>query len=403
MPKLTFHPLGNADSTRIDIDNEKKILIDYANTRCAGGATDKRINLPEALRHDLRLAGRNDYDVVAFTHLDADHICGSSKFFYYEHSPAYQSGERVRIKELWVPAAAVLEANLAGDALAIRQEARHRLKAGRGVRVFSTPGALDDWLRNSGINPESRRHLITDAGNTVPGLTLADDGIEFFVHSPFATRSEQGKLLDRNNDSLALHATFLAGGRYTRVLFLADLNYDVIRDIVQVTEHHGRRDVCRLDRLKWDVHKISHHSSYNALGPDKGITKTTPDPDVDRLFTDYGQAGGRIISTSKPIPSDDSDDQPPHRQAAAYYREVAKGLVGEYIVTMEHPTKVRPQPLVITIDGGGRDDQASFPGRCRPHRVQPCPARRLDNEEHASRAGRGRRALPDGGGARRPR
>src|SRR5690606_6369435 len=288
------------------------------------------IDLPEALRHDLRLAGRNDYDVVVFTHLDDDHICGASEFFYFDYAAAYQSDSRVRIKELWVPAAAILETGLSGDKLVIRQEAKHRLRHGYGIRVFSSPGLLDTWLRDNGIDPASRRHLITAAGQVVPGFDLATDGVEFFAHSPFATRSDQGKLLDRNNDSLALHATFLAGGRTTRALFLADLDYDVIRDIVRVTEYHGKRDASRLDRLKWDVHKLSHHSSYNALGPEKGSTKTVPDPDVDRLFTDYGQAGGIIVSTSDPIPASDTT-QPPHRQAAAYYRDVAQGLTGEYV------------------------------------------------------------------------
>lgn len=372
MPKLTFHPLGNADSTRIELDNEKKILIDYANTRCAGDATDKRIDLPEALRHDLRLAGRNDYDVVVFTHLDDDHICGASEFFYFDYAAAYQSDSRVRIKELWVPAAAILETGLSGDKLVIRQEAKHRLRHGYGIRVFSSPGLLDTWLRNNGIDPPSRRHLITDAGQVVPGFDLATDGVEFFAHSPFATRSDQGKLLDRNNDSLALHATFLAGGRITRALFLADLDYDVIRDIVRVTEYHGQRDASRLDRLKWDVHKLSHHSSYNALGPDKGSTKTTPDPDVDRLFTAYGQTGGIIVSTSDPIPTSDTT-QPPHRQAAAYYRDVAQGLTGEYVVTMEHPTTARPAPLVVTIDSGGATVKRSFPGGVGPIVSTPAP------------------------------
>lgn len=372
MPRVTFHPVGNADTTRIDLENEKKILIDYAHTRCADDATDKRIDLPETLRHDLRLAKRNEYDVVAFTHLDDDHICGASEFFYFDYATAYQSDSRVHISELWVPAAAILETGLSGDKLVIRQEAKHRLRHGYGIRVFSSPGLLDTWLRNNGIDPAARRHLITDAGHVVPGFDLATDGVEFFAHSPFATRSDQGKLLDRNNDSLALHATFLASGRITRALFLADLDYDVIRDIVRVTEYHGKRDASRLDRLKWDVHKLSHHSSYHALGPDKGTTKTTPDPDVDRLFTVHGQTGGIIVSTSDPIPMSDTT-QPPHRQAAAYYRDVAHGLTGEYVVTMEHPTTAWPAPLVVTIDSIGATVKRSFPGGVGPIVSTPAP------------------------------
>ena len=58
-----------------------------------------------------------------------------------------------------------------------------------------------------------------------------------------------------------------------------------------------------------------------------------------------------MISTSKPIPPDDSDDQPPHRQAANYYKEQAQAQGGEYTVTMEHPKASAPEPLVIEITG----------------------------------------------------
>ena len=60
-----------------------------------------------------------------------------------------------------------------------------------------------------------------------------------------------------------------------------------------------------------------------------------------------------MISTSKPIPNNDEDKQPPHRQAANYYKDVAYDIDGEFKVTMEHPSEINPKPLVITIDGFG--------------------------------------------------
>lgn len=78
MHELTFHPLGNADSTRIDLENGTKILIDYADMRDAKDPTDKRIDLPETLRSDLRKARKDRFELVVFTHLDRDHINRSS-------------------------------------------------------------------------------------------------------------------------------------------------------------------------------------------------------------------------------------------------------------------------------------------------------------------------------------
>lgn len=109
MHKVTFFPLGNADCSRIDSEAGKKILFDYAATRSADDEYDVRIDLASELRADLKLAKRNDYDVVAFTHLDKDHICGTSDFFYLEHAAKYQTSGRIKIHELWVPAAAIIE------------------------------------------------------------------------------------------------------------------------------------------------------------------------------------------------------------------------------------------------------------------------------------------------------
>jgi hypothetical protein len=344
MPKLTFFPLGNADCCLMDLQGGEKLLFDFANQRDPNNPEDLRIDLPTALRNNMREANRNYYDAVAFTHLDADHIQGASEFFYLEHAPQYQGVGRIKAKTLWVPAAVIIEEKCEDEARIIQKEARHRLKEGRGIRVFSRPEKLREWLESQGLSLEQRRHLITDAGQTVPEFSQLAHGVEFFVHSPFASRLADGTLLDRNSDSLVLQATFLCEGKETRLILAADVNYEILTSIVEVTKYH-ERDI----RLAWDIFNLPHHCSYLSLGPEKGQEKTEPVPEVKWLF-EQGQTGGIIVSTSKPIPLDDTDPQPPHRQAAAYYRERAKAIGGEFVVTMEHPKASAPQPLVITID-----------------------------------------------------
>ncbi|HEX4613744.1 MAG TPA: hypothetical protein VH092_36520, partial [Urbifossiella sp.] len=63
-----------------------------------------------------------------------------------------------------------------------------------------------------------------------------------------------------------------------------------------------------------------------------------------------------IVSTSDPIPSGDTI-QPPHKQAAKYYREVADDKGGEFRVTMEHPKESEPKPMVIEITASGAEVQ----------------------------------------------
>lgn len=352
MHKITIFNLGNADTSRIDLTNGRKLLIDYANMRNANDSNDKRIDLPVQLRADLKSTNRSDYDVVAFTHLDNDHTCGASEFFELKHAAKYQGPGRIGIKELWVPAAVIVEEGCEDETRILRQEARHRLLKGEGIRVFSGPGQLTDWLAGKGLTVADRQHLITDAGKLIPGFSLAADGVEFFVHSPFASRTAGGGLsmMERNSDALTFQATFLEGGRKTRMHFFSDIDWEVIESIVKVTEFYGRTDSTRLERLQWDLFKIAHHCSYKSLSNIKGSEVTEPKPLVKKLFETYGLSRGRLISTSKMIPNNDNDVQPPHRQAAAYYKAQAKRLGGDFLVTMEHPNTLYPEPIIIKID-----------------------------------------------------
>lgn len=347
MPKLTFYPLGNADCCLIDLANGEKVIFDYANTK-ADEAGDKRIDLEDAIRADLAQARRDYVDVFCITHLDKDHICGSSELFWLEHAQAYQGGDRIKVRELWVPAAVILEDGLVDEGRVWRQEARHRLKQGKGIRVFSRPEVLRTWIEGQGLNFDALRHLFVDAGQLVPRFTLQAHGVEFFVHSPFASRLDSGELLDRNTDGIFVQATFKVDGVTTRVMMGADADYEVLSAIVDITNYHGRQE-----RLEWDVFKLPHHCSYLSLGPDKSGSETTPVSQVEELYETHGQRGGIIVSTSMPIPLTGDDVQPPHRQAANYYKRItgSTGLGGWFKVTMEHPRESAPKPLVIEIDG----------------------------------------------------
>lgn len=297
--------------------------------------------------------GREFFDVVAFTHLDQDHYDGMTEFFYLDHDAAYQGkvGDRDRIKmnTMWVPAAVITEDLEEEESKVVQAEARYRLKKKKGIRVFSRPERLEEWLKKNGMTLDDVRHLITDAGQTIPGFTFDRHGVEFFVHSPFATRQDDCELEIRNEDALVVQATFRVSGVDTKVLLFADIDHDVISDIVKTTKRHDNES-----RLEWHVFKLAHHCSYTATGPDKGKDATEPTEEIDWLFRDRGKSAGILVSTSKPIPKkgskEDDDCQPPHRQAANYYRDIADEKDGEFLVTMEHPTVSNPKPLVIEID-----------------------------------------------------
>ncbi|MCP4589640.1 MAG: hypothetical protein GY842_02750 [bacterium] len=329
MPTVTYYPIGNADCILVDLASGKKILFDYAHTRDPDSDDDPRCDLPRELREDPDAAERGFYDVVAFTHLDWDHYAGATDFFYFEHIAKYQddveSGPRIKMNTMWVPAAIITEKlgkDADTEAKAIQKEARERFKAKSGIRVFSRPARLKKWCEENGIDFKGREHLVTDAGKRAPEFTVKKDGVEFFVHSPFAVRQDEHTVEDRNNDSLVMHATFVVDGEQTRLFLTSDVDHAVITDIVKVTE--GRK---RLERLGWDIFKLAHHCSHHALSDqERGGDKSEPVPCVKRLFETYGQDRCIIVSTSDPIPErgderDKKGSNPPHRQAANYYKE----------------------------------------------------------------------------------
>ena len=346
--KLNFFPLENADCCRIDLDNGDQILIDYAAMRDPDKKDDLRIDLPSELRKDLDARKRDYYKVVVFTHLDDDHIHGASNFFYMQHAQKYQDKvdgkSRIKMDEMWVPAAVITEEGCTEEDRTIRQEARYRLKQGSGIRVFSRPEQLEKWLGGEGLSVADRRSLIADAGQLVPGWLAEIQGVEFFVHSPFASRTDDGSYVERNDGCLVLHATFSADGTKTKVFFGADIRQEPLSEIIRITRSKNREE-----RLESDVVKIPHHSSYLSLGPEKGTDKTVPTEEIAYLYEKKLARRAILVSTSRLIPTDDDDKLPPHRQAVNYYEEQATAQAGEYVITMKHPRPSSPETLVVEI------------------------------------------------------
>jgi len=350
MHRITFFPLGNADSYRIILENGKRILFDYANTRDPNDEKDLRCDLPSLLREDLNKAGRDYFDVVAITHLDEDHYKGASEFFWLKHASKYQGEGRIKIETLWVPAAIITEEGTENEeGRIIRREARHRFKEGKGIRVFSRPERLRKWCERNGIDFESRKGLMTDAGQLAPEFSKIKDGVEFFVHSPHAKRLNEREVEDRNDDALVMQATFIVDGVDSKSLLMSDITHEVITDIVEVTRDQKKRP----ERLEWDIVKIPHHCSYKAIGPEKGNDQTKPVENVDWLYKEKQQPGAYMVSSSKIIPkkgtAEDEDPYPPHRQAANYYKSVLSSPSSKWLVTMEHPRETDPKPIEFEV------------------------------------------------------
>tara|TARA_B100001939_G_scaffold348043_1_gene372166 strand:+ start:57475 stop:58425 length:951 start_codon:yes stop_codon:yes gene_type:complete len=292
-------------------------------------------------------------DVFAITHADDDHIAGSTEFFHLEHAEKYQGDGRVKIKTLWVPAALILEkaenGSMSSEAKIWRQEARYRLREGKGIQVFSKPSKLKEWLEKAGLSLESRKDLITDAGTLAKGFTLANDGVEFFCHSPFIVNSEQEEL--RNDSSLIFQVRFQFGASELDYFAFGDTDYTNLEAIVEKSKRHGNAD-----RLQWDLLNIPHHCSYKALNSEKGARITEPTALVQE-FLKAGRRDSYLVSSSDPISETsegEAQKQPPHVQAKrAYVRSLQKIEGRRFVVTMEEPNKRKPEPLIFVFTENG--------------------------------------------------
>lgn len=346
MHKLTFYPIGNADCCFLETEKGKNILFDYADMRDKEDEKDLRIDLENAIRSKLEAKEIDYFDVVVFTHADSDHINRFSDLFYLNYSDKYQSDERIKIKEIWVPAGIIYGDDLVDEAKILRKEARYRIKKKKGIKVFSRPEVLKKWFEEEDLDIDDYSDFFVDAGKLVPGLSLESDDVEFFVHSPFASRQDDGTLVDKNECSIVVQACFKSGELISKLILSADTIWESWEEIVKITKYHKREE-----RLEYDVFKLPHHCSYLSLSDEKGKDKTEPKKNVDWLFK-KGNTSAIIVSTSDPIPSSDTD-QPPHRQAANYYKDLVKDFKGEFVVTMEHPKVSKPEILEITIESTG--------------------------------------------------
>ena len=195
--KIVFYPVGNGDTCQVILAGGRRILFDFCHLRAAEDDADPRIDLKKQLKEELDAANRDDLDVVAFTHADTDHISGSTEFFDLRHAAKYQGEGRIKINELWVPAALLIDEvkrdQLSNEFAILRREARHRVLEGKGIKVFSKPKRLmDEWLRQAlkdrGEPETARDYLFVDAGTLVDGFSLAAVGAQFFCHSPYMTQ-----------------------------------------------------------------------------------------------------------------------------------------------------------------------------------------------------------------------
>ena len=338
--EFTFYPLGNAETCLLELENGGKLLFDYAAVN-DGSSSDSRYDVKE------ELSAIKEFDVVMFSHPHEDHTKGASEFFYLDHAQKYQSEDRAKIKELWVSSAFLLETNLENqsDAKIIRNEARHRLKEGYGIKVFAAPDSLKDWLDEHDIDYDDVCSLIVHAGKELELSDALGEEMQVFVHAPFSDDSEV--VDDKNTPSIVLQLRLYNGKQETDLLITGDTPYEVLDRVVEVSQENDNEGY-----LSWDIYDIPHHCSYTGLNEKESddVEVITPTDNVQWLL-EQANPGSYMVASCDKITEETS---PPHMCAKLAYEQYTADDV-KFLATMEHiPTgKTVPTPIRFTIDSMG--------------------------------------------------
>ncbi len=338
--KITFYPIGNAETCLLELDNGGKLLFDYA-AMFDGSKTDDKYDI------EKDLSKIKEFDVVMFSHPHDDHVHGASEFFYLDHAKKYQTEGRAIIKELWVSAAFLLDTDLENqsDAKIIKAEARHRLKEKSGIKIFSAPESLMDWLEDQGIEYDEVKHLVVHAGQILSLPVLLDDEMQVFVHAPFSDDSEE--VQNKNDPSIVLQVRLYSVEQETNLLITGDTPYQVLDKIVDISKENENESY-----LAWDIYDIPHHCSYTGLNDksDEEVEILTPTENVQWLLKQAAKNAYMVASCVKVT----DKTSPPHMCAKKAYEKFTAEDV-ELLVTMEHipSNKTKPTPICFEIDRFG--------------------------------------------------
>ena len=326
---FVFWPVGNGDSTTINVDSETCLQIDLNHLEKSKEDDDPACEVIDELVESLPKVDERPYlAVFALTHPDQDHCRGFARLL-----------DEVDIGELWFTPRIFHEykKDLCDDAEAFKEEAERRVD--KTINANGDPGAGDrvrifgysDLLKEDDFKdfPEDRL--------TFPGdeLTLIDekdvaDAFRAFIHAPFKD-DDAG---ERNDTSLAMQITLYDGGQELRALLLGDLSYPIIKRIFEVSDD---------DDLAWNVLLAPHHCSKAAMyWKDEDEDEEKLKKHIIDEIDEASLSPNRVVSSSNTVPSSNKPgDNPPHAKAKTQYETITDS----FLCTMD-----QDNPIVAEID-----------------------------------------------------
>jgi len=374
--KITFFPVGNGDSTLIQLNDSKdrddikqtSILIDcYFNGESEDQITELRNRLPKDNK------GRPYVDVFCLSHPDRDHVGGLREHFHLGDLTDYNEDEdlKIIIREMWSSPIVFRRASknftLTEDSKAWRTEAKRRVAiyrerkqgqkgqattaSGDRIQLFGQDIDNDGNDKNADIN--NIVHLTDETFNCIDGRTSNHIDINIIGPLPKGDVEEDEDRLGANRSSIIMRyqikpskdskeaTIFLTGGDAERAVW----------------EHLWEKYDKTPASLQYDILQVPHHCSWHVLSEAncswrKGCRKVNVKA---RNALSQIIDGGTIVASCKPIKDEDAD--PPCIGAKNEFVSIKNKASGEFICTGEYPSEENPEPLEILITESGHQPQ----------------------------------------------
>jgi hypothetical protein len=380
LPELgaVFWPVGTGDSSTVVVDERTVVQVDLHDLAKADDDDTHEVPVVDLLVNALPEGedGRPYLAVFVLTHADKDHCSGFAELL-----------AQVTIGELWATPRLWREFDdpdapeLCKDAKAFQEESVRRVEATKKALDSGREPGSGDRILVVGYDTDHDKHAYSELGDAylaTPGDCItALNGKDFsgrfeaFIHAPFKADCAEA----RNDTSLSLQVTLTEdGGRDGKMLLFGDLAHDTIMKIFTYSEAHKREQY-----LAWDLLLAPHHCSKKVMYLREDGKDVLKD-DVLDAFGRHARDGAVVVASSGPIPAMDEDSKnPPHLKAADRYREIVDA--GNFVCTMEWPSKEEPAPVTFGVDAEGarilRTDVVEMSARGVFEKAAPGPRRRL--------------------------
>lgn len=375
---VVFWPVGTGDSSTVVVDEQTVVQVDLHDLAKADDEESLEVPIVDLLVDALPDGEEGEPYLAVFvlTHADKDHCSGFAELL-----------NRVTIGELWATPRLWREFDDPNapepckDATAFQEESVRRVEATKKALAQGQEPASGDRILIVGYDTDHDEHAYSELPDrflATPGdsITMLDcqdftGSFEAFIHAPFKDDCAE----ERNETSLSMQVTLTEEiGRDGKVLLLGDLAHDTIMKIFERTEEQ------RAKYLEWDLLLAPHHCSKKVMYVREDGKDVLKDDVLDALER-HARADAAIVSSSCPVPPQDIDgNNPPHRKAADRYSEIVES--GNFLCTMEWPSKESPAPVIFGVDASGarivRSDTVELSARAPIEKNAGTPRRRIE-------------------------